>query len=131
MADLHGLCFTTPRPWSTVEFTDILNQRGVFSVSAASGFALGRALAGEVELLTLAVDPAHRRCGTGARLLAQFEQAARARQSTEAFLEVADDNAAARALYARAGYVQVGQRPGYYQPKTGPAIPALILRKAL
>ena len=43
------------------------------------------------------------------------------------FLEVASDNAAARALYAKAGFIQTGLRPAYYLRTTGPAADALTL----
>jgi ribosomal-protein-alanine N-acetyltransferase len=43
------------------------------------------------------------------------------------FLEVAADNTAARALYAAAGYQQVGQRRGYYAG----GIDALVLARPL
>jgi|TARA_B100001964_G_C14071093_1_gene525917 ribosomal-protein-alanine N-acetyltransferase len=45
----------------------------------------------------------------------------------ELFLEVAEDNGAALALYAGAGFVQVGRRQGYYQGAGG-ARAALVLR---
>ena len=51
---------------------------------------------------------------------------ARARGASEAFLEVAEDNRAARALYARGGWAPVGRRPGYYGGGD-----ALILRRGL
>jgi ribosomal-protein-alanine N-acetyltransferase len=42
-------------------------------------------------------------------------------------LEVASDNAAARGLYAAAGFVMVGRRPRYYR-RGGETIDALLLR---
>jgi len=45
------------------------------------------------------------------------------------FLEVAEDNGSARALYRRAGFRDVGRREGYYPAGKGAA--ALILRRDL
>lgn len=44
-------------------------------------------------------------------------------------LEVAEDNAAAVALYAAAGFRQVGIRPGYYRRPRGPAVTALLFTR--
>jgi ribosomal-protein-alanine N-acetyltransferase len=126
LAALHARCFTRPPPFSAAEFAALLAQPPVFLVTVAEGFALGRAVAGEAELLTLAVAPDRRRQGAGRRLLAGFEAEARARGAGEAFLEVAADNDAARALYAGAGYAAAGRRPGYYA-----GTDALVLRKPL
>lgn len=130
MSALHAACFVTPRPWSSAEFSDLLSVPGVFVVGGAEGFALGRALAGEAELLTLAVHPSKRRQGRGRQLLSAFEAEAMAREAEAAFLEVAADNGAAIALYRRAGFVDAGRRPGYYRPPRGGAIDALVMRKA-
>jgi len=127
MAALHARCFTTPRPWSEAEFAGLLGQAGVFAATLPGGFALGRALAGEAELLTIAVAPEARRAGLGLRLMAEFAAAARARDAETAFLEVAAGNEAARALYARAGFTEAGRRRGYYHHPDGRREDALIL----
>ncbi|PRY25565.1 ribosomal-protein-alanine N-acetyltransferase [Aliiruegeria haliotis] len=131
MAALHTACFTTPRPWSACELTGIMGTPGVFLSESAFGFALGRVVVDEAELLTLAVSPAHRRHGTGRALLAAFEAEARAEGARTAFLEVSADNAAALALYESSDYRQTGQRPGYYTGPDGTRIDALIYAKSL
>ncbi len=127
MAALHAEAFARPRPWSAGEFSAVLAAPGAFLLTEAGGFLVGRALAGEAELLTLAVPAAARRHGVGARLLRAFEAEARARGADEAFLEVASDNEAARALYAGAGWAEAGRRRDYY----GRGADALIFRKSL
>ncbi len=77
---------------------------------APAGFALYRAVAGEAELLTISVLPEARREGLGAGLLAACEDGARASGAARLFLEVAEGNVAARALYDRAGYRECGRR---------------------
>ena len=127
MARLHAAAFVVPRPWTAEEIAAVLAGPGALGIVRAQGFAIGRAAAGEAELLTLAVDPARRREGLGAALLAGFEACAARDGAREAALEVAEGNAAARALYARAGWREAGRRPGYYADGQD----ALVLRKAL
>lgn len=131
LAALHARCFETPRPWRTDEFASMLTSYGVFLHSTKAGFILGREVAGEAELLTVAVDPAHQRQGVGRALLAEFETQAIQRGATEAFLEVACNNTAAIALYRTANYTESGKRPAYYTPPSGSKIDALTMRKPL
>jgi len=119
------------RGWSAAEFAALLDSPHVFAVGRARAFALGRAIADEAELLTLATDPAHRRQGLARAALAAFEAEARARGVVRGFLEVACDNAAARALYAAAKWREYARRPGYYPRMGGSAADALILEKYL
>lgn len=127
LASLHQACFTTPRPWTEEEFGSLLKSPGAFLLNETHGFLLGRALAGEAELLTLAVDPSARRQGIGRRLLEAFENASRARGAESAFLEVAVDNVAARALYRATGWQESGVRKGYYRAPDGSSIDAIVL----
>ncbi len=84
-----------------------------------AGLALLRVVAGEAEVLMLAVDPAFRRRGIAAALLAQGLSAGRARGAGRAYLEVRHDNAAAISLYRAAGFVDAGRRTGYYATADG------------
>ncbi|MBU3028583.1 GNAT family N-acetyltransferase [Paracoccus marinaquae] len=128
MAVLHARCFAgAPRPWAADEFSALLAARGSFLLSRPEGFLLGRTVADEAELLTLAVAPEARRQGLGRDLTARFATAAAGRGAGTAFLEVAADNRPARALYAGLGWTEAGRRPGYY----GAGRDALVLRLAL
>lgn len=128
LARIHALCFAgAPRPWTAAEIAALLARPECHLSAVADGFALGRTVAGEAELLTLAVAPRARRAGLGGRLTAAFEAEARARGAETAFLEAAVDNAPALALYARAGWREVGRRRGYF----GPGADAVVLRKDL
>lgn len=124
LAHLHARCFTRPRPWSAPEFAALLETRGAFLLRREAGLLMGRALAGEAELLTLAVDPDARRTGTGRALTAEFADMARAAGAGTAFLEVAAENVAARELYAGLGWLEAGRRRGYY----GAGIDAIVMR---
>ena len=131
LAALHARCFVMPRPWRANEFASLLETTGVFLIPGDAGFALGREIAGEAELLTLAVDPDRQRRGKGHALLSAFEAEAAKLGAKDAFLEVAENNAAARALYRTAGYTESGRRQAYYRPPAGPRIAAILLRKPL
>ena len=124
LAALHGRCFTRPRPWSVDTFEAMLAAPEVFLLTRPSACLLGRVIAGEAELLTLAVAPEVRRQGLARALCAEFAASAAAWGAETAFLEVAADSAAAIALYAGCGWVEVGRRPGYY----GHGCDALIQR---
>ncbi len=73
------------------------------------GFAMYRIVAGEGELLNLAVDPTARRTGVGRALLREMMRLAEVWH-----LEVRESNAAAIGLYLSAGYLEFGRRAGYY-----------------
>lgn len=125
LAALHATAF--PGPWDAVAFEALLGQAGVFVLEDPDGFILLRAVADEAEILTLAVRPAARRLGLGARLVQEGVVAAAARGATRLFLEAAQDNIAALALYARAGFAEAGRRPGYYARPDGGRQDALLL----
>ena len=127
MAALHARCFTHPRPWTAVEFGELLGSRGVFAITRPQGILIGRVVLDEAELLTLAVASEARRQGLGAALTTDFAEAAQRLGAVTAFLEVASDNAPAQALYQRQGWVEAGRRRNYYAP----GIDALTLRLGL
>lgn len=132
MARTHARAFgDTSRGWSAQEIADLLQSPLVFALGDARAFALGRAIAGEAELLTLATDPEYRRKGLARACLVAFEAGAQARGARTAFLEVAADNAEARALYDRAGYGLIARRKGYYARSGTEPIDALILQKSI
>lgn len=92
------------------------------------GWAGVMVVADAAEILTVGVVPAARRQGLAVRLLDGLLAEARERGATEAFLEVRVDNEAARKLYEREGFVQVGLRPGYYDHGR---VDAVVMRRGL
>ncbi|WP_197917002.1 ribosomal protein S18-alanine N-acetyltransferase [Thiosulfatihalobacter marinus] len=131
LAALHDAAFPDARGWTTEEFSDLLASPHVFLVDCDDGFAIGRAVADEAELLTIAVAPTARRQGLGRILLARFEAAAEARGARRVFLEVAADNSPAQALYESAGYVRIGTRPAYYTRPGANPVAAVVMGKPL
>jgi len=95
------------------------------------GFILVRAVAGEAEILTLAVAPAFRRQGAARALVEAVAVEASRRGARTLFLEVAEDNPAAIALYESTEFEAVGLRRGYYARKDARPADALVLRRRL
>ena len=131
LARRHADAFPDERGWSAAEFSDLLSGPGALLVTHGASVVLGRLAADEAEILTLLTEPAARRQGHARAALVRFEAEARDHGVRSVFLEVAADNAAARALYAGAGYCEVGRRLRYYQRADGAAVDALTLRKTL
>ncbi len=132
MADLHARAFD--HPWPARDIAELMASPGVFALAVEdetlAGFILCRAVAGEAEVLTLAVDPAARRRGFARGLLDAALGAARAAQADVMFLEVSAGNLPAIALYEGAGFVRAGLRKGYYRGVAGSA-DALVMRLEL
>jgi [ribosomal protein S18]-alanine N-acetyltransferase len=127
---MQNACFPEER-WSASAIMGILATPGTFAlVIPDGGFVIARVIAGEGEILALGVIPTKRRRGHARRLVDAALAEARSRAAGSVFLEVAEDNEAARALYAEAGFVAVGRRPDYYRRPAGP-MSALILKAAL
>ena len=125
LAAIHAEAFETP--WDAASLSALLASPGVFVVAEADGFILIRVVADEAEILTLAVRPSARRGGLGARLVEAGVVRSAALGAERMFLEVAEDNVAARALYARAGFHEAGRRRGYYARGDGSREDALVL----
>ncbi len=133
LAALHAACFA--RAWSADEIGTLLAMPGAFAGVASragtpAGFHLCRAAGTEAEIISIGVDPARRRTGTGRALVADVFSQAQRLGATTVFIEVASDNAAALALYRQAGFSQVGRRPDYYPAGSG-ARDALVMRAVL
>lgn len=126
LAALHSEAFD--RPWSQADITSVMAGPGAVAlVAEAQGFILCRSIAGEAEILTLAVIPAARRLGVGRALVEAAAGLAATQAAGSLFLEVAHDNVAALALYAAAGFERVGLRKGYYASGAD----AVVMRRAL
>jgi ribosomal-protein-alanine N-acetyltransferase len=130
LARIHGVAFIMERSWTASEFSDLLSQQHTHLIAQLGGFALTRTVAGESELLTLAVDPAQQRRGIASNLLSDWLAHATATADT-AFLEVAADNSAALALYHRMSFTQSGLRKAYYSRAEGVTADAIVMTRAL
>jgi len=132
LADLHARAFD--RPWRADDIAKLLQNPTTFALisrtEAAQGFVMAWAAAGDSEILTVAVVPEARRKGVGAALVTSAGVAALVRGAGSMHLEVAEDNAPARGLYAKLGYADAGRRAGYYAAASG-RVDAIIMRRTL
>lgn len=95
-----------------------------------AGFLLARQALDEEELLLFAVHPEYRRRGLGAALLERYCHSAAQRRTARIFLEMRENNPAAR-LYESHGFEQVGKRPAYYRGFDGTRHDALTYQRIL
>jgi ribosomal-protein-alanine N-acetyltransferase len=121
--------------WTAPQCAGLLPMHGVWLMLARErgevvGFALCRAIAGEAELLLLAVRRGRQGRGIGQRLLDAFGEAAAARGGQRLHLEVREGNSAVR-LYVAAGYREAGRRSNYYSGRDGRHFDALTLAKKI
>jgi ribosomal-protein-alanine acetyltransferase len=92
---------------------------------SVAGFIVGRQVKDEWEIENIAVTGAARRCGLGSRLVGELLDLVRKRGGKSVFLEVRESNHAARSLYEKWAFLEVGRRKMYYQ---NPAEDALVLK---
>ena len=121
-------------PWRINDYIALAQtgRSAIFADDAvAEGFVILTLAADEGEIINLGVIPSARRKGLARELVAAAIAHARAEGATRMFLEVAEDNRAARALYAGAGFVQAGRRSGYYARPDGSRVDALLLARDL
>ena len=141
LAVLHATAFA--RPWDEAAFAGLLAKPQVTALAAAQGFILlqhvpsGKnigtdankegAVASpvEAEILTLAVHPKARRQGLARRLISRAVDHLAVEKM---FLEVAEDNHAAVALYQACGFAESGRRVNYYKNADGSRSDALLMQ---
>lgn len=117
LARLHQICFD--QGWSEDSLRATLAAPGVTALVAARdggirAFLVLRTVADEAEILTLCTAPHWRRRALGGKLLQAARDLLRVQKIALWHLEVAADNAAARALYEAHGFAVTGRRKGYY-----------------
>ncbi len=131
VAALQRDCFPDD-PWDDASIATLIGPPGGFAALALAGdepvgFVMARVAAEDAEILAIGVRPSERRGGVGRRLVETALTTARRLGATALFLEVAEDNEAARCLYNACGFFSVGRRPGYYKRRDG-RVAALVLR---
>jgi [ribosomal protein S18]-alanine N-acetyltransferase len=133
LARVHAASFDAP--WTAADIAEVLGSPGGFALTVSDdevrGFILARIISYEAEILTLAVAPDFRRRGLARALTDAAARLAESLGAESLFLEVAEDNPAAIALYAEAGFAQVGRRRGYYARGVAAPVDALVMRRDL
>jgi len=121
MAQLHKLAFD--RSWSENDFNTFLNlptYRAFGWINAENdllGFALFNIITPDIELCTICVSPNHQRLGIAEKMLRHSLKLLPS--SDSCFLEVAEYNSAAIALYSKLGFNVIGRRKDYYKLPNG------------
>ncbi len=109
----------TAAHWDQDEYQRLLAHQPprlalVVEEDAVRGFLIARQTGPEWEIENLVVGQPFRRRGLAATLLRRFFDLASRQGGQAVFLEVRASNAAARALYARFGFIESGRRRHYY-----------------
>jgi ribosomal-protein-alanine N-acetyltransferase len=90
--------------------------------SQICGFLCARIVGGEWEIENVVVQSSLRRRGLASQLLQSLISEWAAAAGTALHLEVRESNTAARALYERHGFREIGRRPAYYRDPDESAI---------
>lgn len=119
--------------WTVADFDTWLARRESIAVLATRerepvAFGLALESGADAELLTIATDPAQRRCGWGREIFRALDEAAHARGLERWLLEVARNNFAAQALYRSNGFMEIGVRKAYY-PSSDGRVDALVMAR--
>lgn len=128
---IHAACF--PDAWDQATFDFLLKENSACGWMATSfsgdpiGFVLSRVLDQEAEILTFAVIPSFQKKGVGRCLLNQLLAFLASVSCEKVFLEVAEDNEAAIALYASVGFTAVGTRLNYYKRADQAFVSAIVM----
>jgi Fur family ferric uptake transcriptional regulator len=137
LARLHATLFDAA--WDAATFKELMAFPGSLAFAAGPraagparapetwGLILGRVVVDEAEILTLGVAEDRRRLGIAERLIVRLCRVAGRLGALRLHLEVAESNGAARALYARIGFQELGRRRGYYERAGGPPEDAINL----
>jgi ribosomal-protein-alanine N-acetyltransferase len=134
LAQLHGASFH--RGWGESEFEQMLSERNTLVHRLRQGrniigFAVSRMAEDEAEILSIAVDPKHRGRGLSRNLLLTHLGHLAGHGVRTVFLEVEENNQAARQLYNRAGFAVFGRRERYYKQPGGEQLDAVLMRRNL
>lgn len=128
LAALHRICFELP--WQEQSFKELLQLPSTIGWVCPDGFLLCSHTFDEMEILTICSHPDKRRQGVAKALLNNMMSYADFHNVQKIFLEVSDENEAAKSLYKSFGFEANGRRKNYYKTKHG-QIDALCLIKRL
>lgn len=129
IAALEKQCFSDP--WSEAAVrSELENPLSLWLAAERNGAVLGyvgsQMVPPEADMMNLAVAPEARRQGIADALIGELIRRLSMKEVTSLSLEVRVSNTAARSLYEKLGFRQIGLRPNYYfHPKED----ACILRK--
>ena len=132
IAALHARLFDPP--WDEAAIISLLEHPASTSLVAVAGdpkvitgFVIGQLAADEAEILSIGVAPDWQHAGLGKMIVLGLVRAAKRGEAKRLFLEVAEDNIAANALYKSLGFTESGRRKRYYERTDGKAADAIVL----
>lgn len=134
MSRLHMRCFDDP--WSAVSFRGLLLDTSILTLGVErdgdlAAFAMAQTIAGESDILTVATDPDLRRQGLATTLIGALINRLGERGVSRITLDVAEDNAPARALYRGFGFTEDGRRPRYYTAGRDVPVDAVLMSRKM
>jgi [ribosomal protein S18]-alanine N-acetyltransferase len=132
IAEIHAELFEGA--WSASALSTMITSPPALAFVAEDdgtvvGFIIANSVADETEILSIGVAKRVQRSGLATALLTTLMEAAHRREPGRIFLEVAEANAPARALYQRCGFGVVGRRRAYYARADGSQEDALVLAR--
>lgn len=128
LAEAYAKAFPNDRNlWSEKSFAAFRADKFAQLFEKEGAALLLRLIGDEAEILTLFVTPDKRRQGYAQALLQEALDFASKQGIRHIYLEVAQDNHGARALYGKMGFGLAGRRKSYYQRKDGSRVDALNL----
>ncbi|NET91594.1 MAG: GNAT family N-acetyltransferase [Kamptonema sp. SIO1D9] len=136
MSRLHTKAFPDGQGWRPAEFESLLRQDSthayaLLSDGALATFGVFQSVVDQVEILTLATDPDHRRKGLARRLLSALEPQFLNAGLKTWLLDVAEDNPGAITFYQTLGFTTDGRRPRYYKRLEGKRVDAILMSKPM
>ncbi len=138
VAAMHAAAFNPmgEKGWSKKSLAALTKQSHITLYIASIGdvpvgFAMMGCVAGEAEIISLGVLPDHQNRKLGTEMLAAVLSEVKMNGFERVFLEVREDNAKARALYASLGFERTGTRKDYYRTEDGKHRDAAVYSKDL
>ncbi len=126
-AELENDCLSTA--WSKEQICSLPDYAVyvcAFDGDTLCGIASMYAIAGEGQVMNVAVSRSYRRQGIANELMNSLAEHAIDRKCENITLEVAEDNISAISLYKKCGFTCVGRRKGFYN-----GTDALIMEKKI
>ncbi|MEH6617326.1 MAG: ribosomal protein S18-alanine N-acetyltransferase [Porticoccus sp.] len=112
----------TPHPWRESQFLESVSKHHCLVLSLEAqiiGYTVYTIVAGEAEILNIAIHPDYQGKGYGRQLL-EYLMSIVSEQAERFFLEVRASNHPAIHLYQDVGFVEICLRQNYYQTSSGP-----------
>jgi len=106
-------------PWDKQLFEDAIEKENkyffvVVEAGKLAGYIIFEKVLDEGHISNLAIAKEYQKRGIGSKLVSYVLDLARQKKLKEIFLEVRESNEAAKKLYSKFGFKEVGRRKGYY-----------------